>query len=107
MRNLTIRLRVTDDEAVSMKDLAAARGLSLSDLVRRATLGVRMPARAFDATHSAVLARALGELGRIGGNLNQLTRRANGGMLSGHDAELSETLSGVDALRKRLRELLS
>jgi hypothetical protein len=89
-----------------MKDLAAAWGLSLSDLVRRASLGVRMPTRAFDATHAAVFAQTLGELGRIGGNLNQLCRRANGGKLTGHDAELSETLSGIDALRERLREII-
>ncbi|MBY4591954.1 plasmid mobilization relaxosome protein MobC, partial [Rhizobium redzepovicii] len=49
----------------------------------------------------------LGELGRIGGNLNQLVRRANGGRLAGHDAELSETLLGIDALRDRIRDLLA
>ena len=107
MRDRIIRLRVTEVEASTMKDLAAARGLSLSDMVRRAALGVRMPTRSFDQTHANVLARTLGELGRIGGNLNQMVRRANGGRLAGHDAELSETLSGIDALRQRLRDLLS
>lgn len=90
-----------------MKDLAKARGLSMSDVIRRAALGIRMPKRAFDQTHAAVLARTLGELGRIGGNINQLTRRANGGKLVGHDAELSETLAGVDALREHIRTMLA
>lgn len=90
-----------------MQDLAKARGLSLSDLIRRAALGIRMPARSFDQTHAAQLARTLGELGRVGGNLNQLVRRANGGKLTGHDAELSETLAGIETLRDRIRQLLS
>lgn len=107
MRDRIIRLRVTEAEARAIKDLAVARGLSLSDLVRRAALGVRMPARSFDQTHAAVLAQTLGELGRVGGNLNQITRRANAGKLSGHDAELSCTLSGIDTLRERIRGLLA
>ncbi len=90
-----------------MKDLAVSRGLSLSDLIRRAALGVRMPARSFDQTHAALLGRTLSELGRIGGNMNQLTRRANAGRLTGHHAELSETLAGIDALRERIRNMLS
>lgn len=106
MRNRIIRIRVTEAEAVTMKDLATARSLSLSDMLRRAALGVRMPTRAFDQTHAVTLAQTLAELGRIGGNLNQLTRRANGGKLVGHDAELSETLAEVDALRERIRDIL-
>nr|WP_189636745.1 plasmid mobilization relaxosome protein MobC [Rhizobium phaseoli] len=90
-----------------MNDLAKSRGLSLSDMVRRATLGVRMPARIFDQTDAAVLARTLGELGRVGSNLNQLVRRANSGRLTGHDAELAASLAGVDALRDRIRAMLS
>lgn len=107
MRNRIIRVRCTEAEATTMKNLAKSRGLSLSDMVRRAALGVRMPARTFDQTHAAVLVRTLGEFGRVGGNLNQLVRRANGGRLAGHDAELSEALSGIDALRQRIRDMLA
>ncbi|WP_312608298.1 plasmid mobilization protein [Agrobacterium pusense] len=106
MRDQIIRIRASRDEATAMKDLAAARGLSLSELVRRAALGVRMPARFFDATPVALLTQTLGELGRVGGNINQLTRRANAGKLSGHDAELAASLAELDALRGRLREII-
>lgn len=106
MRDQIVRIRTTRQEAATMKDLAAARGLSLSELVRRAALGVRMPARAFDATHVALLTQTLGELGRVGGNLNQLARRANAGKLSGYDAELAVSLAELDALRGRLREII-
>jgi hypothetical protein len=77
MRDRVIRLRASAQEAARMRDLARSRGMSLSDMVRRAALDVRMPARTFDQTHASLLARILGELGRVGGNINQLTRRAN------------------------------
>ncbi|MBM3095684.1 plasmid mobilization relaxosome protein MobC [Ensifer sp. T173] len=60
-----------------------------------------------DRTDVILLAQALGNLGRIGGNLNQLARRANAGKLLGHDAELAQTLVGIDALRDRLREIIA
>ena len=75
-------------------------------MLRRAALGVRMPTRGFDQTHVVLLTRTLGELGRIGGNVNQLARLANAGKLAGHDAELAQTLAGVDRLRDRIREIV-
>lgn len=107
MRDQIIRIRASHQEATAMKDLAVARGLTLSDLVRRAALSVRMPARRFDQTHAVLLTRTLGELGRIGGNLNQLVRRANSGKLVGHDAELFRTLAELDALRTHVRDIIA
>lgn len=107
MRSRIIRVRASDAELSGMKDIASARGLSISELVRRAALGIRMPVRKFDASHAVLLARTLGELGRIGGNLNQLVRLANSGRIAGRDDELSRILTDVDAVRSRLRELLT
>ena len=107
MRNRIVRIRVSEVELSALKALAVARGLSLSDLLRRAGLGIRIPARRFDQADAAILVRMLGELGRIGGNLNQLTRRANAGKLVGHDANLATTLAGIDALRMRVREIIA
>jgi len=107
MRNRIIRIRTSDAELSDMKTLAAARGLSLSDLFRRAALGTRMPAQRFDRADAVILVRTLGELGHIGGNLNQLTRRANAGKLEGHDADLAATLAGIDTLRTRVREIIA
>lgn len=106
MRDQIIRIRASRDEATTMKDRAVAQGLSLSDLLRRAALNIPIPARSFDATHVALLAQTLGELGRIGGNINQLARRANAGKLFGHDAEIASALAELDTLRARLREII-
>lgn len=106
MRDRIVRIRASREEAAALKNRAAARGLSLSDMIRRAALGVRVPARSLDATNVVLLARTLGELGRIGGNLNQLVRRAHAGKLPGHDAELAATLAELDALREQLRVII-
>lgn len=106
MRDQIIRVRTTHIEAITMKNLAVSRGLSLSELIRRAALNIRMPTRSFDAAHVALLAQTLGELGRVGGNVNQLARRANAGKLPGHDPELAIALVDLDALRGRLREII-
>ena len=106
MRDQIIRLRASKAEVEAMKDLAVARGLSLSDLLRRAALGVPLPSRTFDHTDIKCLTQLLGQLGRIGGNINQLVRRANTGKLSGHDAELANTLDGINKLRDRVREII-
>ncbi|MCV3765155.1 plasmid mobilization protein [Rhizobium sp. TRM95796] len=106
MRDKIIRVRATTDELALIQDLAKSRGMSLSEMVRRSALGVRMPAAALDRRDLAELARTLAALGRIGGLLNQLVRRAHSGKLTGHDAELSKTLAGVDALRAHLREII-
>ncbi|KQW84465.1 plasmid mobilization relaxosome protein MobC [Ensifer sp. Root127] len=106
MRDRIIRIRTTTEELARIQDLARSRGLSISEMLRRAALGVRMPARGFDQTNIVLLTQTLGELGRIGGNLNQIARRANTGRLAGHDAELTQTLAGIDGLRDRIREIV-
>jgi len=76
-------------------------------MMRRSALGVRMPTRTLDASHISLLTRTLTELGRVGGNVNQLVRRANMGRLAGHDAELTDALISINTLRDRLREFLA
>lgn len=106
MRDHIIRIRTSPEETSKIQELAKGRGLSISELMRRAALSARMPERKFDATDFVLLTRTLAELGRIGGNLNQLVRRANRGQLIGHDVDLRQTLSCVDELRNHLRGLL-
>ena len=106
MRNRIVRFRVSEEDVTKLKDLAKARGLSLSDMIRRSALSVRMPSRTFDHTHAVLLARMLGELGRVGSNMNQLARRSNAGKLEGYQRQLSETITEIDMLRSRIRELI-
>ena len=63
------RIRLTSDERTLLDEKAAAAGVTLSQLIRSAVLGYRLP--------SPIVREAMSELHRVGVNLNQLTRLAN------------------------------
>ena len=69
-------------------------------------MAVRLPIRSMNHLDAKLLVRTLGEIGHVGGNLNQMVRRAHAGKLAGHDAELSQTLTQIDALRIRIRDIV-
>ena len=106
MRDCFVKIRLTADELADLRARATARGLSLSELLRRTGANVRMPARAFDRTHVALMTQALGELGRVGGNLNQLSRASNSRRIP-HGDDIRRTLDGINQLRDQIRVLLS
>ncbi len=106
MRSQVIRVRASQTEFNTIKDTALARGLTISELVRRSAMAVRLPIRSMNHLDAELLVRALGEIGHVGGNLNQMVRRAHAGKLAGHDAELSQTLAQIDALRMRIRDIV-
>ena len=107
MRQFIIRFRASEEERINLMACAEARGLSLSELVRRSGLGVRLPTVRFDQRQALLLAKLIGQLSHVGSNLNQLARAANGRRLTGHSDELSSVLADIDDLRSRARELLS
>lgn len=106
MRQSIIRFRASEDERNDLMARANARGLTVSELVRRSGLGVRLPAARFDQRQSRTLMRLLGQLAKIGSNLNQITRAVNSRRLTGHSHQLAITLSEIDRLRAQIRELL-
>ena len=64
------RIRLTSDERTLLDEKAAAAGVTLSQLIRSAVLGYRLPS-------PPIVREAMSELHRVGVNLNQLTRLAN------------------------------
>ena len=69
-----IKLRASSAERARWQELAAARGVSLSELIRSRLDGTRLRARREPPPVASDLLR---ELARIGNNLNQLARAAN------------------------------
>jgi mobilization protein NikA len=106
MRKTIIRVRASDEERNNLLARAHARGMTLSELVRLSAQGVRLPVARFDQRQSKTLIRLLGQLAKIGSNLNQITRAVNSRRLTGHSRELAMTLSEIDRLRAQIRELL-
>lgn len=69
-----IKLRASSAERARWQELAAARGVSLSELIRSRLDGTRLRSRREPPPVAPDLLR---ELARIGNNLNQLARTAN------------------------------
>jgi hypothetical protein len=77
-RSARIHLRVTPAQHAAMETAANDAGLSVSALICRQTLGSAGPrARHRPAPDMATLAQLLAQLGKLGGNLNQIAHRMN------------------------------
>ena len=72
--------RVTAEERRELETAALAAGLTFGSYIRQSLLKTaRTGKRRRPLADAAVLPRLLGELNRIGGNINQIARRVNFG----------------------------
>ncbi|WP_446812290.1 plasmid mobilization protein (plasmid) [Methylomonas sp. 2BW1-5-20] len=102
---LTVQLNA--DERAKVQADAEAVGLSLSGYARTLLLGRQTEGTKRRAARDAVeLARLSGQVGKVGGNLNQLTKLANQGQLIPPPA-LAACLAEVREILERLDEALS
>lgn len=76
LRDDPLHVMLTTRERAELEQRASAVGLTVSEFVRRQTLGRPLPASAGDRRTRATLATALL---RLGVNLNQITRHMNAG----------------------------
>lgn len=78
-RQLVFRCRVTKNEHAEILARAEALGVSVPALLRAAALGTEIsrPTKRIPGPTLTELARLRGQLGKFGGNLNQLARIAN------------------------------
>jgi hypothetical protein len=86
-RTETVRFRCSMEEVVKLDVMASQNGMSLSDYVRRAALGLKLEPR------NRQRDELIYELNRIGNNLNQLTKLAHQERLSGADLGTLELLA--------------
>jgi hypothetical protein len=90
VRDRRAAIMLTDIERAELEQRADAFGVSLSEYVRRQSLGRAMPARVADDRTRAALATALL---RLGVNLNQIARHMNAGRFAPpHLGELIEDI---------------
>ena len=82
LRDVRTAVMLTERERVELEQRASTYGLSLSDFIRRQTLGRPVPASVAEQKTRATLATALL---RLGVNLNQITRH----MASRHESSAS------------------
>jgi hypothetical protein len=105
-RNDHITVRLTAEERAIIETGANAADLTPSSYARHKLLGGpqprSVPKRVLDRM---VLSRLLGQLGKIGSNLNQIARASNSG-ITVYEAEVLGALDELDTARTALlREL--
>jgi hypothetical protein len=103
-RHLTVRLTLVER---LMIDAAAERaGLTPGSYARQAMLGAPAPRQVRrPPVERKELARLLGELGKIGGNLNQLAKGTNSGIVP-YGVEIEAALGGLQEVRTAILKAL-
>ena len=93
-----ITIRLSAEERAQIDERAARSGLMVGSYVRQAVFGAPMPRQVRrPPVEQRELARLLGQLGHIGGNLNQLAHHANAGRPEWR--ELKNALAELHAVR--------
>lgn len=99
-----ISFRVKPDELAALKAAASSRDLSVSAFVRRSAFkSADMPACTYEAKQPKSqlrdTARILGELGRVGNNVNQIAKALNSSSSFACNFEAALLLDELRALR--------
>ncbi len=93
-RGVTVTVRLTSEERARLETLSSRAGLAAGAFMRAAAFGETGPrAQRRPTADHTVLRQLLGELGRVGNNLNQIARSVN----SGQDIDLPELQEAVTA----------
>jgi Bacterial mobilisation protein (MobC) len=105
-RSSHITIRLTPDERARIDADAARAGLTPGSYARQTLLGAPAPRQVRrPPVERRELARLLGELGKIGGNLNQLAKAANQGLAVYHN-EILVALGGLKLVREAILKAL-
>jgi len=106
VRNRHLTVRLSDDERAAVDAAAERAGLMPGSYARQALLGGPAPRQVRrPPVERKELARLLGELGKIGGNLNQLAKAANTGVLV-YTGEIDAALHGLAEARDAILKAL-
>lgn len=102
--HLTVRLSA--DERATVDAAAERAGLTAGSYARHAMLGAPAPRQVRrPQIERKELARLLGELGKIGGNLNQLAKASNSGAIV-YTGEIDAELAGLMEVRTAILKAL-
>ena len=103
-RTAGFTVRVSPDEHTALSAVAGTLNVTLSDLGRIMLLGLEVP----QPPRPRIDALAYGQLGKIGGNLNQIARGLNAAWLGeaeSFDLDFEDLVAQLAALRATLDEV--
>ena len=105
-RTTHITIRLTPGERAEIDSAAERAGLTSGSYARQAILGSPTPRQVRrPPVERRELARLLGELGHIGGNINQLAHASNAGSPVTRN-EISQALAGLVTVRAAILSAL-
>jgi hypothetical protein len=106
VRTRILPIRLSDEERAVVETAAERAGLAAGSYARQALLGAPAPRQVRrPPVERRELVRLLGEVGKIGSNLNQLARAANSGELV-PNAEIDAALAGLMTVRDAILKAL-
>lgn len=98
-RTAHLTIRLTPEERASIEASAERAGLTAGSYARQTVLGAPPPRQVRRPTvEKLLLSKLLGQLGKIGGNLNQLAKATNQGMVV-YQNEILVALGGLRVVR--------
>ena len=106
VRGSVLPVRLAAEERAALDAAAEKAGLTTSSYARQAMLGAPAPRQVRrPPVERRELARLLGEVGKVGGNLNQIARALNTGILV-YEGEIETALSGLAEVRAAILKAL-
>ena len=106
VRSSHLTVRLSQDERAAIEAAADKAGLTAGSYARQAMLGAPQPRQVRrPPVERKELARLLGEIGKVGGNLNQLTKAVHTGVLI-YEGELDAALAGIIEVRNAILKAL-
>jgi hypothetical protein len=106
VRDRVLPIRLSAEERALVEVAADRAGLAVGSYARQILLGAPAPRQVRrPPIERRELARLLGELGKIGGNLNQLARAANSGELT-FENEVTAVRTDLQVLRDAILKAL-
>lgn len=104
-RTRHIKIHLTEVEYAAAVERANRAGLSLSSMARITLLGGDAPVTRRPPVEKALLAQALGQLGKVGSNINQIAHAVNTG-LSARPDRLERELEALRLVRDEIMKAL-
>ena len=106
VRNRHLTIRLSDDERAAIDQAAEAAGLMPGSYARQVMLGGPAPRPVHKSPiERRELVRLLGALGHIGGNLNQIAKSLNTGVVV-YEVEIAAALRAVLEMRDAVMRAL-
>lgn len=97
----TLTIRLTDKQAEQIKQAAEDYGMTKGSVIKSRIFGKAYSPRRVPRPDQIELARIVGQLGKLGGNINQIAHSINAGKIPPN----AELIAGLKAAREGLENI--